>query len=82
MESEAGADGETDSLVDQVAVVTGGGRGLGRVIACHLAAAGARVVVASRTLSEVEETVELIERVGARRRRSCSTSPTVRPSLA
>ena len=64
MESEAGGDGESGSLVDQVAVVTGGGRGLGRVIACHLAAEGARVVVASRTMSELEETVDLIAGVG------------------
>ena len=52
------------TLANQVAVVTGGGRGVGRTIACHLSAQGARVAVASRTQKEVEETVGLIERAG------------------
>ena len=52
------------TLANQVAVVTGGGRGVGRTIACHLTAQGARVAVASRTQKEVEETVGLIERAG------------------
>ena len=38
--------GELFSLVDDVAVVTGGGRGIGEGIARTLAAAGAKVVVA------------------------------------
>ena len=45
------------TLANQVAVVTGGGRGVGRTIACHLSSQGARVAVASRTQKEVEETV-------------------------
>ena len=44
-----------DDLHDQVALVTGGGRGIGASIARELAAAGARVAVAARTQSEVEE---------------------------
>ena len=41
------------SLTDQVAIVTGGSRGLGRGIALALAAAGAHVVPVSRTQEEV-----------------------------
>lgn len=42
-------------LADQIALVTGGGRGIGRWIAAELAAAGMRVAVAARTRAEVEE---------------------------
>lgn len=42
-------------LGGQVALVTGGGRGIGRTIALELAHAGARVAVAARTTGEVEE---------------------------
>jgi 3-oxoacyl-[acyl-carrier protein] reductase len=43
-------------LAGQVALVTGGGRGIGRGIALELTAAGARVAVAARTLEQVETT--------------------------
>jgi NAD(P)-dependent dehydrogenase (short-subunit alcohol dehydrogenase family) len=48
-------------LEGQIAVVTGGGRGIGRAIALRYAAEGARVVVSSRTLSDLEETLALAE---------------------
>ena len=41
-------------LDGQVALVTGGGRGIGANIARELAAAGARVAVSARTKDEVE----------------------------
>ncbi len=55
---------KTNILNHQVAIVTGGGRGLGRAFARALASAGARVVVVSRSEDELKTTVQLIEEVG------------------
>jgi NAD(P)-dependent dehydrogenase (short-subunit alcohol dehydrogenase family) len=44
------------SIENQVAVVTGAGRGIGRAIAIELGKLGAKVVLASRSRSELEET--------------------------
>ncbi len=45
------------NLEGKVAVITGGSGGFGRAAAIGLAAYGADVVVTSRTLSSLEETV-------------------------
>jgi NAD(P)-dependent dehydrogenase (short-subunit alcohol dehydrogenase family) len=51
-------------LAGKTALVTGGGRGLGRGMAVALGEAGAGVAVASRTPEQVDETVELIRAAG------------------
>src|SRR6185312_388174 len=51
-------------LDDKVAVITGGGRGLGAAIALAFAEAGADVVIGSRTQSQLDEVAEQIEAVG------------------
>lgn len=51
-------------LAGKTAIVTGGGRGLGRAIALAYARAGANVVVAARSADEVAETAWLIEELG------------------
>jgi NAD(P)-dependent dehydrogenase (short-subunit alcohol dehydrogenase family) len=55
---------ERFSLEGRVAVVTGGGRGIGAALSQGLAAAGAKVVVASRTLEACEEVAAAIRAGG------------------
>jgi len=52
------------NLTGQVALVTGGSRGLGRAMSLGLADAGANVVVASRTLSACQMVVAEIQALG------------------
>jgi len=49
------------SLEGRVAIVTGGGTGIGRGIALEFAKAGADVVVASRRLSVLEKVSEEVK---------------------
>jgi NAD(P)-dependent dehydrogenase (short-subunit alcohol dehydrogenase family) len=51
-------------LKGKVAVVTGGGRGIGQVVALGLARAGAEIAIISRT--GADETVRLIEKEGGK----------------
>lgn len=53
-------------LSGKVAIVTGGGTGIGQGMAVGLAQAGADVVVASRSVSHLRETVSQIEGLGRR----------------
>ncbi len=55
------------SLAEKIAVVTGGSRGIGRTIACHLAAQKAFVYVNYVNRADAaEETISLIEQAGGR----------------
>jgi 7-alpha-hydroxysteroid dehydrogenase len=53
-------------LTDQVAIVTGAGRGIGAATAVALAEAGADVVVSARTRDQLEEVAARVEAAGRR----------------
>jgi NAD(P)-dependent dehydrogenase (short-subunit alcohol dehydrogenase family) len=55
---------EYTSLKKKVAIITGGGTGIGRGIALALAEKQARVVVCGRRKERLEETAELIQKSG------------------
>lgn len=54
------------ALTDKVAVVTGGGQGIGLAIAVGMAKAGADVVVTSRNQANIEKAAEQIRGIGRR----------------
>ena len=59
-------------LDGKVAIITGGGRGLGRAMAVRFANCGADIVAAARTLEQLNETRALVEAAG----RKCQIVPT------
>ncbi len=52
-------------LDNQVAIITGAGRGIGREIALAYAREGARLALSARTVSELEETAQMAWDIGA-----------------
>jgi 3-oxoacyl-[acyl-carrier protein] reductase len=53
-------------LKGQTAIVTGGGKGIGRAICLLLAREGVDVVIVARTEKEIRETARLVEKQGGR----------------
>lgn len=51
-------------MKNRIALVTGGGRGIGQAIALELARAGARVAITARTQSQLEQVVRQIRDIG------------------
>lgn len=51
-------------LKDKVAIITGGGRGIGRAIAIAYAAEGARIVIAARSTEQLDEVAAEITEQG------------------
>lgn len=61
---ELDPDIRTNRLDGKVAIITGAGKGIGREIALQYAREGAKVVVAARTLLDIERVAEEIEELG------------------
>jgi len=53
-------------LADKVALITGGGRGIGRVIALAFAGEGADIAICARTEEQLKTTAAEVEQLGRR----------------
>ena len=53
-----------DTLKNQVAIITGGGTGLGRAMALEFSSLGAKLVLASRSIEHLEPAVAEIQKTG------------------
>jgi 3-oxoacyl-[acyl-carrier protein] reductase len=68
------------SLENQVAIITGGGGGIGRSIALELAGAGANVALAGRRLPPLENVAEEVQKLG-RKAMAVSTDTSKRDNV-
>jgi len=58
--------GNTDSLIQQIAAVTGAGRGIGAAIAARLASLGATTILLGRNRARLDQTARAIAATGGR----------------
>jgi len=54
------------TLAGKVAIITGGGTGLGKMTALHMAREGADIVVAARRVGAIEQTAKEVREIGPR----------------
>jgi sorbitol-6-phosphate 2-dehydrogenase len=69
-------------LLDQVAIVTGGAQGLGAAIVARLAAEGAQVVVADLNLAGAQETAAIVSQATGQRTWALAVDVTVEEQVA